>query len=102
MTSSDPSGSGRLPLRSARSYTSTRFHSPFRRVRMSRGKPISLVRIEYAKAAEAYLRSLPPEHFMEATPQARQRKITLCSFDVINAGRPDIQLFNELLVQYRQ
>ena len=68
---------------------------------MSSTKPISLVRIEYAEAAEAYLRSLPPEHFMEATPQARQRKITLCSFDVIHESRPDIQLFNELLVQYR-
>lgn len=68
---------------------------------MSTAKPISLVRIEYAEAAEAYLRRLPPEHFMEATPQARQRKITLCSFDVIHESRPDIQLFNELLVQYR-
>jgi hypothetical protein len=28
-------------------------------------KPRPLMRIEYEKAAEAYLHSLPPEHFME-------------------------------------
>jgi hypothetical protein len=59
-------------------------------------KPRSLLRIEYEEAAEAYLRSLPPEHFMEAIAQATQRKITLASFEVINVGRPDVQLFNEL------
>ncbi len=51
-------------------------------------------------AEQRYLRSLPLEHFMEATDHARQRKITLESFDVIAAARPDIQCFNELLVQY--
>ena len=50
--------------------------------------------------AEKYLRSLPKEHFMEATPQATQRTITLCSFEIIHARRPDIQAFNELLVMY--
>ena len=67
---------------------------------MSTARPRSLLRIEYEEAAEAYLRSLPPEHFMEATAQATQRKITLAGFDVIHVARPDIQLFNELLVQY--
>jgi Uma2 family endonuclease len=67
---------------------------------MSTDKPRSLLRLEYADAAEAYLRSLPPEHFMEATPQATQRKITLESLDLVHARRPDVQLFNELLVQY--
>jgi Uma2 family endonuclease len=67
---------------------------------MSTAKPRSLLRIEYEKAAEAYLHSLPPEHFMEATPQATQRKITLESFDLVHRRRPDIQMFNELLVQY--
>jgi Uma2 family endonuclease len=67
---------------------------------MSTAKPRSLLRIEYEKAAEAYLHSLPPEHFMEATPQATQRKITLESFDLVHRRRPDIQLFSELLVQY--
>jgi Uma2 family endonuclease len=55
---------------------------------------------DYEQAAQAYLRSLPPEHFMEATPQATQRKITLESFDLIHARRPAVQVFNELLVQY--
>jgi len=54
----------------------------------------------YDFAADRYLRSLPLEHFMEATPQATQRKITLESFDLIRVSRPDIQCFNELLVQY--
>jgi Putative restriction endonuclease len=67
---------------------------------MSTAKPRSLLRLEYADAAEAYLRSLPPEHFMEAVPQATQRKITLESLDLVHADRPDVQVFNELLVQY--
>jgi Uma2 family endonuclease len=54
----------------------------------------------YDWAADRYLRSLPLEHFMEATAQATQRKITLESFDLIHARRPDVQCFNELLVQY--
>lgn len=58
-----------------------------------------LVRM-YEEAAQRYLRSLPLEHFMEATDHAHQRKITLESFDVIREHRPDVQCFNELLVQY--
>jgi Uma2 family endonuclease len=56
----------------------------------------------YEEAEQRYLASLPPEHFMEATDHARQREITLESFAVIRATRPDIQCFNELLVQYPQ
>lgn len=56
----------------------------------------------YEEAEQRYLASLPPEHFMEATDHAHQRKITLESFDVIHESRPDIQCFNELLVQYPQ
>jgi hypothetical protein len=63
-------------------------------------KPRSLLRIEYEEAAEAYLRSLPPEHFMEAVAQSTQRKITVASFEVIHVSRPDVQLFSELLLQY--
>src|SRR5262245_50145173 len=55
---------------------------------------------EYERAAERYLRSLPPEHFMEAMPQGTQRKITLESLDLLHTLRPDVQVFNELLVQY--
>src|SRR5258708_4907109 len=57
-------------------------------------------KVDYEQAAQDYLRSLPMEHFMEALPQSTQRKITLESFDLVHARRPDIQTFNELLVQY--
>jgi Uma2 family endonuclease len=67
---------------------------------MSTDKPRSLLRLDYADAAEAYLRSLPPEHFMEATPQATQREITVESLALVKARRPEVQYFNELLVQY--
>jgi Uma2 family endonuclease len=60
----------------------------------------ALIEVRYYEAAQEYLRSLPPEHFMEATPQATQRKITLESLDLIGARRRDFHLFNELLVQY--
>jgi len=62
--------------------------------------PPGLLRYAYAKAADDYLRSLPLEHFMESTPQATQRKITLESLDLVNARRPDVQVFNELFVQF--
>jgi Uma2 family endonuclease len=67
---------------------------------MASSKPRVLIEIAYAAAAQDYLRSLPPEHFMEATSQATQRKITLESLDLVHAARPEIQVFNELLVQY--
>ncbi|HEY7311077.1 MAG TPA: Uma2 family endonuclease [Gemmataceae bacterium] len=62
--------------------------------------PIPILRYAYAKAADDYLRSLPLEHFMESTPQARQREITLESLALVKARRPDVQVFNELLVQF--
>jgi len=67
---------------------------------MSTQKPRPLLRIEYEEAAEAYLKSLPLEHFIEATAQGRQREITLESLALVHARRPDVQVFNELLVQY--
>jgi len=54
----------------------------------------------YREAAEEYLRKLKLRDFMESTPQATQRKITLESLDLVNAKRPEVQVFNELLVQY--
>jgi hypothetical protein len=54
----------------------------------------------YERDATRYLRSLPLEHFMEATAQATQRKITVESFDLIQLARPDVQCFSELLIQY--
>ncbi len=62
--------------------------------------PLGLLRYAYAKAADDYLRSLPLEHFMESTPQATQREITLESFALVKARRPDVHVFNELLVQF--
>lgn len=54
----------------------------------------------YEDAEQQYLRQLPLEHFMEAYAQGTQRKITLESFDLIHAARPEVQCFNEILVQY--
>src|SRR5262245_23351131 len=67
---------------------------------MASTKPRSLLRIEYEEAAEAYLRSLPLEHCMESTDQARQREIAVESLALVHAARPEIQYFDELLVQY--
>jgi hypothetical protein len=62
--------------------------------------PRANLRKQYDKAAQEYLRALPLEHFMESTPQATQRKITVESFDVVQAYRADVHVFSELLVQY--
>src|SRR5712691_9431185 len=72
----------------------------FRRTPMPTEMPRVLLGVRYYEAAQAYLRKLPLEHFMEATPQATQRKITLESLDLVHARRPEVQIFNELLVQY--
>jgi Uma2 family endonuclease len=69
---------------------------------MPEESPPAAGKIDYEKTAQEYLRRLTMEHFMEATPQAMQRKITLESLDLVHARRPDIQVFNELLVQYPQ
>jgi Uma2 family endonuclease len=68
---------------------------------MSTNVPWRLQEATYERAAQEYLRSLPPEHFMEATAQATQRTITLESLDLVRARRPEVHVFNELLVQYR-
>lgn len=59
-----------------------------------------MTREDYDRAAQEYLASLPPEHFMEAEPQSMQRSITMSSFRWLEAKRPGLHLFNELLVQY--
>lgn len=64
--------------------------------------PRKLVAVAFAHAAAEYARSLTMEHHMEATSQATQRKITLESLDLVHARRPEVQVFNELLVQYRR
>src|SRR5262245_52757699 len=67
---------------------------------MATSKPRALIAVTYEAAAQDYLRGLSPEHFMEATAQGRQREITLESLALVTARRPDVHLFNELLVQY--
>ena len=67
---------------------------------MPKEMPRVLMEIDYEKAERAYLRRLPLEHFMESTPQATQREITLESLALVKVQRPDVQVFNELLVQY--
>ena len=67
---------------------------------MATTKPRILLSLEYDKYAEEYLKSLPPEHFIEASGQAIQREITLESLALVRARRPEVQVFNEMLVQY--
>jgi Uma2 family endonuclease len=58
----------------------------------------------FADAAEEYLKFLrkePPEHFMESVAQATQRKITVASLDLVAAERPDVHVYSELLIQWR-
>jgi Uma2 family endonuclease len=62
--------------------------------------PKRLIAVSYEQYAQEYLRKLPPEHFMEARDQARQREITLESFALVKARRPDVHVYNEMLVQY--
>jgi Uma2 family endonuclease len=67
---------------------------------MSTKLPRALIQYAYEKAATNYLSNLPPEHFMESTPQATQREITVESLALVKAQRSEVQYFNELLVQY--
>jgi Uma2 family endonuclease len=67
---------------------------------MASARPKALIAVAYEEAAREYLRSLGLEHFMESTPQATQRKITLESLDLVAARRSDVHVFNELLIQY--
>jgi Uma2 family endonuclease len=55
---------------------------------------------DYDRAANNYCRRLPLEHFMEGLPQSTQRRIALESLDLLRARLPDVQVFNELLIQY--
>src|SRR5262249_22268973 len=62
--------------------------------------PAKIRDITYHSDAQAYLRSLPLEHHMEAFAQGTQREITLESLALVKAYRPDFHVFNEMLVQY--
>ena len=67
-------------------------------------RPRILDRLAFYESAQEYLRDLRenhPEHFMESVTQSTQRKITIASLELVHTRRPEVQLFNELLVQYR-
>ncbi len=55
---------------------------------MASNKPRILLQLAYEEYAREYLRSLPPEHFMEATAQATQRTITLESLALVQRADP--------------
>jgi Uma2 family endonuclease len=54
----------------------------------------------YEASAQTYFRSQLLDHSFETTRQARQRETTLASLALLKVRRPDVQVFNELLVQY--
>ncbi len=62
--------------------------------------PRHLIDLAYDEYAQEYLRSLPPEHFMESTGQSTQREITGASLALVRARRRGFHFFGELLVQY--
>ena len=64
------------------------------------GRAEGLTRLHYEEAAREAIQSQTLEDIMESTPQATQRKITVCSLELVRGKRPDFQVFNELLVQY--
>jgi hypothetical protein len=64
------------------------------------GLDLERLRRAYARDAMWYSRSLTEENLMESYAQGTQRAITLESFRVIRTMRPDIQCFNEILIQY--
>ena len=55
---------------------------------------------QYEEAAQAYLCRSSAEPLWETTAQATQRKITLESLDLVSARRPEVQVFNDLLIRY--
>ena len=68
---------------------------------MATSKPAILQKLEFDEAAQVYLKSLTIENIMEADQQGQQRIITVNSLSQILKVRPDVHLYNELLVQYR-
>jgi Uma2 family endonuclease len=62
-------------------------------------KPRTLLRLRFAEAAREYAHSLTLEDYMEGETQARQRAIFLGSLPLVGARRPDVHIYNELLLQ---
>jgi len=55
---------------------------------------------DYEDEARRAFREQTEEEIMEACSAGTQRTITLCSFNAIVLERPDVRIFNELLVLY--
>lgn len=56
--------------------------------------------IDWDQEARDYAERLPVEHYMEGVSQAKQRKLFVFAAEMVCVERPDIQAFNELLVQW--
>ncbi len=67
---------------------------------MPRTKASEWTVADYDQAAAEYCRRLPLEHFMEAPPQATQRKVAWDSLEELCRRCGDLQVYNELLIQY--
>jgi len=55
---------------------------------------------DYEDEAKRAFLEQTEEEVMEASPSGTQRMITLSSFDIMAKARPDVRIFNELLVLY--
>jgi Uma2 family endonuclease len=62
--------------------------------------PKEILAATYEEYARQYARQLRAEDIMEAPAQATQREITLESLALVKPQRPDLHVYNELLVQY--
>jgi Uma2 family endonuclease len=68
---------------------------------MSTSQRVAAVKAEYEEAAQTYLNSLKVENIMEARAQGQQRAVTLASLALVRHRRPEVHVYNEMLVQYR-
>jgi Uma2 family endonuclease len=62
----------------------------------------SWTREDYERDAREYMASLPLEHFMESTPQATQRAVTVAGFSLMQRRRRDFHFYSELLIHGRK
>jgi Uma2 family endonuclease len=67
---------------------------------MSTDRVQSMTVAEYERAADEYESTLTLEDVMEGEAQATQREITLESLALLRDRRPEVRVYNELLVQY--
>ena len=71
---------------------------------MNEPSAYQMTQMYFNDAAEEYLEFLKkehPEHFMLSVAQATQRHLTDTSLDFVAAERPDMHVYSELLIQWR-